>query len=710
MVYTALLYFYYSYLITRLYPSLLSNNKSYTKRSVSNGVEQVAESLAALDQDEEDIMSDQISILTAMSEDEGEEEDEVNISSSDWTDVEILQWGEWMPQKNHSVEDIQHNMNHKSLTNQDSDKYEDDQTSTQSTLRSQSTSEGLPNVKCGRGRPKKGLSLPEGVSKRANGNWIVRVQYQGSQRYIGTFPTLEQATLANDIARGVFEKDEGLELSAEECERNIKLAKEAAWKDVPGKTTPGSGTWTDTEHQQFKQGCILFGWGNWKDVERVVKTRTNTQIMKHSQHYAKEKASLDRLHELHIQGICVGLPAELITQEMSGVEDESTRKESSSKLHVSSDKVSLIEEEEEQSTIQSTPSVSTMQGLSDIKRGRVRPKKMNTIEKKDATTKQGRSKKVISVNLPVLDVKVNNCHDLDGGVSTNGRKRKLSRKLADSLKLVAKKKQPIIDDESKKSPTARALPQGVCETPNGTWRVQVYYQSCLQYIGTFQTLEQATLANEIARGMLKKDKGLRLSPEECEQNVKLAKEAASASCAKRGQGRPKKAKTNEKKGTAKRGRGRPKKVNSTPPADANRVSAHGRNRKLSKKKADALDFAVEKKKSAKKTRDDQKHTATKQHIESQPQRGGQLDTCNAIDQASKGSNQRPKKRPAETQKSSKSSKKVKPNETLNDADKKQVTAAIEAVTTVYGVGVDMQTKLAAAVLRGVTCRPSGKCK
>jgi len=704
VVYTALLYFYYSYLITRLYPSLLSNNETNAQSSVSEGIEQVAESLAALDQDEEDIMSDQISILTAMSEDEGEEEDESNISSSDWTDVEILQWGEWMPQKNHSAEDIQHNMNHKSLTNQDSDKYEDDQTSTRSTLRSQSTSEGLPNVKRGRGRPKKGLSLPEGVSKRANGNWLVRVQYQGSQRYIGTFPTLEQATLANDIARDVFEKDEGLELSAEECERNIKLAKEAAWKDVPGKT-PGSGTWTDTEHQQFKQGCILFGWGNWKDVERVVKTRTNTQIMKHSQHYAKEKASLDRLHELHIQGICVGLPAELITQEMSGVEDESTRKESSRKLHVSSDKESLIEEEEEQSTIQRTPSVvSTMQGLSNIKRGRGRPKKMNTIEKKDATTKQGRSKKMISVNLPVLDVKVNNCHDLDGGVSTNGRKRKLSRKLADSLKLVAKKKQPIIDDESKKSPTARALPQGVCETPNGTWRVQVYYQSCLQYIGTFQTLEQATLANEIARGMLKKDKGLRLSPEECEQNVKQAKEAASASCAKRGQGRPKKAKTNEKKGTAKRGRGRPKKVNSTPPAyhsDADGgVSAHGRNRKLSKKKADTLDLVVEKKKPDKKTRDDQKHTATKPHADTNDQ------PVNV-----NGSNQRPKKkRPAETQKSFKGSKKVKPNESLNDAGMKRVNTAIEAVTTTYGVGVDMQTKLAAAVLRGVTCRPSGKCK
>ena len=99
----------------------------------------MAESLVALNYDnEEDIMSDQISILTAMSED-SDEEDKSNVSSSDWTDVEILQWGEWMPQKNHSAEDIQHNMNQKSLTTQDNDKSEDkedkslDQTSTGST-------------------------------------------------------------------------------------------------------------------------------------------------------------------------------------------------------------------------------------------------------------------------------------------------------------------------------------------------------------------------------------------------------------------------------------------------------------------------------------------------------------------------------------------------------------------------------------------------
>ena len=82
-------------------------------------------------------------------------------------------------------------------------------------------------------------------------------------------------------------------------------------------------------------------------------------------------------------------------------------------------------------------------------------------------------------------------------------------------------------DESEISST-NSLPNGVYETPNGTWQVRVWYQGRQPCIGTFQTLEQATLANEIARGMLNKDKGLQLSAEECERNFKLAKEVTLA--------------------------------------------------------------------------------------------------------------------------------------------------------------------------------------
>ena len=88
----------------------------------------------------------------------------------------------------------------------------------------------------------------------------------------------------------------------------------------------------------------------------------------------------------------------------------------------------------------------------------------------------------------------------------------------------------------------RNLPTGVYELPSGSWQVQVRYQGKQRYIGKFPTLEQATLANGIAQSMFKKDEGLELSAEECQRNIKLAKEAATASCIKRGRGRPTKSK------------------------------------------------------------------------------------------------------------------------------------------------------------------------
>jgi len=83
----------------------------------------------------------------------------------------------------------------------------------------------------------------------------------------------------------------------------------------------------------------------------------------------------------------------------------------------------------------------------------------------------------------------------------------------------------VASDTEAEDSDSSTLPQGV--TAHGTsYQVRVGYQGSMRHIGTFQTLEQATTANEIARSMLKKDKGLQLSAEECQQNIKLAKEAA----------------------------------------------------------------------------------------------------------------------------------------------------------------------------------------
>ena len=260
---------------------------------------------------------------------------------------------------------------------------------TQSTL-SQSISLALPNLKRGRGRPKqtkKGSSnsLPPGVNETTSGNYQVLLYYQGNNRNIGSFKTLQSATLVSEIVRNMLKKDKGQKLSAEECERNVKLAKEAALAGVPNNEMCSKST----------------------------------------------------------------------------------------------------------------------------KRGGGRPRKVN---------------RKVNSTLSVSDLQMNDCRDedLEGGLSTNGRKRKLSKKKADVL----------LDQQTAKRSRGRpkkgssALPKGVDESTAGIYRVRVFYQGSSRGIGTFQTLEQATLANEIARNMIEKDKGLQLSPEECERNFKLAKDTA----------------------------------------------------------------------------------------------------------------------------------------------------------------------------------------
>jgi len=72
-------------------------------------------------------------------------------------------------------------------------------------------------------------SLPKGVYETTSGTYLVKIFYQGSNNHIGVFETLELATLANETtARDMLKKDKGLQVSAEDRERNFKLAKEAA--------------------------------------------------------------------------------------------------------------------------------------------------------------------------------------------------------------------------------------------------------------------------------------------------------------------------------------------------------------------------------------------------------------------------------------------------------------------------------------------------
>lgn len=69
-----------------------------------------------------------------------------------------------------------------------------------------------------------------GVTMRPSGKWQAQLYYSGKSRYIGVFDSKEKASLAYEIAREVLKTDKGEEgpLNAEETDRNVTLAREAA--------------------------------------------------------------------------------------------------------------------------------------------------------------------------------------------------------------------------------------------------------------------------------------------------------------------------------------------------------------------------------------------------------------------------------------------------------------------------------------------------
>lgn len=72
-----------------------------------------------------------------------------------------------------------------------------------------------------------------GVTQRPSRKWQAQLYYAGKSRYIGVFDNKEQAALAYEIAREIL-KDEKqpLNVTADECEKNVNLAREAAFEGI----------------------------------------------------------------------------------------------------------------------------------------------------------------------------------------------------------------------------------------------------------------------------------------------------------------------------------------------------------------------------------------------------------------------------------------------------------------------------------------------
>jgi len=80
---------------------------------------------------------------------------------------------------------------------------------------------------CGGVASKEKSRTEVGVYATASGKWCARISYHGNQ-FLGTYGTREHASLARRVAGESLEATSGLQLSTDEVESNVKLAREAA--------------------------------------------------------------------------------------------------------------------------------------------------------------------------------------------------------------------------------------------------------------------------------------------------------------------------------------------------------------------------------------------------------------------------------------------------------------------------------------------------
>jgi len=73
-----------------------------------------------------------------------------------------------------------------------------------------------------------------------------------------------------------------------------------------GEKKTGWGPWTETEQLQFRQGCILHGWGQWGGIEEFVTTRSRAQIKSHAQKFLKNRPDEKALYELEHKQLAQG--------------------------------------------------------------------------------------------------------------------------------------------------------------------------------------------------------------------------------------------------------------------------------------------------------------------------------------------------------------------------------------------------------------------
>ena len=91
-----------------------------------------------------------------------------------------------------------------------------------------------------------------GVRQTKSNTWQVRFKYQGAERNMSTYKTLDQATIANEIGRKMLMPTKDSKLTNDEIEQNVKAARAAAKSAALGFTPDLSNDWYTQEKEERK--------------------------------------------------------------------------------------------------------------------------------------------------------------------------------------------------------------------------------------------------------------------------------------------------------------------------------------------------------------------------------------------------------------------------------------------------------------------------
>jgi len=349
-----------------------------------------------------------------------------------------------------------------------------------------------------------------GVRQTPSGKWAVEISHKSKLRHIGTFQNQDQAAMANKIARESLKTEAsnaemGPEESSEETEEKVKLARDAALEAV-------SKLEVSAHTQSSPEGvCVPL-------VRKVMPSKTKKPIRKIKTGGKEKKNKAVAPKEADRRPIAIAKSDDSAlailrsapTKRKSNV-PAGLRRRASGKWEV----VTYYHGKKRQIGTFSTRE----QGFAanEIARAKLKTEKGLSEEEIEQNVKLARKAALDAASRLAGDSPVQSKVSGLEDDTTMVKSRAAKRHVKPATVTLAVDGNQQVDFKS----------VGVRQTPSGNWEVGFRYHGNRRNLGTFNTQDQAALANEVGRKILDlTKKGTQITAEDIERNVKLAREAA----------------------------------------------------------------------------------------------------------------------------------------------------------------------------------------